>query len=78
MKTMLTDSHSLFGLLIITCATLLVVLGSMTVDQWVTTTQWIFTAFMSGHTAMTVARTLSSRSVPPTATVVGGDAGKQL
>ncbi len=70
MKSLFEDSHSLLGFFIIVCATGLAVLGKMTVDQWVTTSQWTFTAFMGGHAAMTVADTIVNRNNLPMATVV--------
>lgn len=60
MKAILADSHSLMALFVIICATILVILGKLTPNAWVSLAQWVFTAFIGGHAAMQIASSMKS------------------
>lgn len=62
MKSLLTDSHSAFALLIVTAATALLIFGKLSPDQWVACAQWLFTALIGGHVVMNTAATLGAPS----------------
>lgn len=68
-KDLLSSEHGLFGILIMICATVLVALGRLTVDQWVGFAEWIFTAYAGAHGLVAVAGAIESKNSQPTVTV---------
>lgn len=67
MKALLTDSHSVFALLVVLLATALLIAGKLSGAQWWACVQWTLTAFVGTHVALHATTTLagSSASSPP-------------
>lgn len=61
LKSILSNEHSLFGLLLIVAATVLTALGIMPVAQWTSYSQWIFGIYVGGHTAISVGSAFAGR-----------------
>lgn len=62
LKSIFSNEHSLFVLLLILGATVLTALGVMPIAQWTSYSQWIFGIYMGGHAAISVGGAIAGRS----------------
>jgi len=61
LKDLLGSEHGLLAMLLIIAATVLVGVGKMTIDNWQTMAEWVFTAFGGTHAVVAVADAMSSK-----------------
>ena len=64
LKSLLDNEKGLVGILIIIGATIFVVVGSMTIEDWKTMVEWIFTAYVGSTAIHESSKALASKSQP--------------
>jgi hypothetical protein len=71
MKQLIASKRSLFSLIVLGCATLLLLVGRLTGDQWIDLTKLLTTTLLVGHTVSHAVETTKRQQSPlPIADVV--------
>lgn len=67
LKDLLQSERGIFSILLVLAATVLVVLGHFTAEQWETYTKWIAGFLIAGKTITTAVEAFSNRTPAPAA-----------
>lgn len=64
-KDLVSSAHGILAIALIAAATTLAAIGTLSTDQWLSYTQWIFGIAAGSHAVITAADSLSSRGSNP-------------
>jgi Ni,Fe-hydrogenase I cytochrome b subunit len=65
LRELMDSAHGTVLAILLLASALLVIVGSMNIDQWTNFVEWIFGASMGGHAVMAAADSLSAKRSDP-------------